>query len=68
MTSDKAYSTEQRLNALGLWADANGVNRYTAVDSNTYSTGVYRQHLGGNVTIESAKNAPLQTVLFEHRA
>ena len=37
---DKAYAAEGRLNALGLYADANGVNRYVPADGNTYAGGI----------------------------
>lgn len=36
---DKAYAAEGRLNALGLYADGNGVNRYVPADGNTYAGG-----------------------------
>jgi hypothetical protein len=62
VTSDKSYAAEQRLNALGLYADVNGVVRYTAGDGNTYATGISTQYLGADVTVTSV--APSYTNIF----
>lgn len=50
-TADKAYAVEARLNALGLYSDANSINRY--VDANANPMQVAKTHLttGSNTTI-----------------
>jgi len=51
----KAVAVERRLNNL---ADANGIMRYTASDSNVYAMGSYRQHLASTTLINTLTTSP----------
>jgi hypothetical protein len=72
VTSDKAYALEQRLNQLGLFTDANGVDAYTTdADGNTWQLGamlLYGVGSGGFLTVDSASPVTIGDLSFDAAA